>query len=147
MPKAQKYKGVRLTRQMTLPQKRPHQKEHGRPRGTLKKYSFEQTRLGFMLKHECPAIYEVITRMITYYNFVNPTVEFIEIICRNSNDCSLKKAKFKRYLQEYKENGIYCHRAKKMTPKREIYYEKIRKNKIQKYIKGNEKRVIREMIS
>ena len=146
MPKAKRYKGARLTRQVTLPQKRAHQKEHGRPKGTLKKYSFEQTRLGFMLKYECPAIYEVIRRMITYYDFVNPTVGFIEIVCRNSSDSSLKKAKFQRYLQEYREGGIYCRRAKRMTPQRELYYERIRQNKLRSYLKRNKKRVVRELI-
>ena len=99
-----------------------------------------------MLKYECPAIYEVIRRMITYYDFVNPTVGFIEIVCRNSSDSSLKKAKFQRYLQEYREGGIYCRRAKRMTPQRELYYERIRQNKLRSYLKRNKKRVVRELI-
>ncbi|MFI3294065.1 MAG: hypothetical protein SNI70_11190, partial [Rikenellaceae bacterium] len=96
MPKAKRYKGVRATK--AAPQSKHRRKEDGRPKGTLKKFKFEETRLGFMLKYEIPALYEVIMRMTPKSQYPEPKVKIIEMVCRVSSDPSLSKAKFARYL-------------------------------------------------
>ncbi len=101
----------------------------GRPKGSLKKYKFEQTKLGFALKYECPAVFEVITKVLPKYNTIAPSIKHLELIFRNSNDPSLKKPKFKRYLEDFKKHGLYCHRARELTPEKEKYYKKIRAKK------------------
>ncbi len=60
MPKAQKRFGRRLTK-APLPQKN-RRKQDGRPKGTLKRYRFDETRLGFMLRYEVPVVYDVLMR-------------------------------------------------------------------------------------
>lgn len=59
MPKAKKVKNVRITKVSPFRRKK-RRKEDGRPRGTFKKYKFEETKLGFMLKHETPVVYGIL---------------------------------------------------------------------------------------
>lgn len=134
MPKAKRVKGRRLTRQAPFNPFKPRPKWKGRPKGTYKRYSFEQTRLGFFLKYECPALYEVLLRLALHGEFAEPKIQLIEIVCRNSNDSSLKKPKFERYLEEYRKKGVYCTRPKQMTPQRESYYKRIRGKKAKEYL-------------
>ena len=106
----------------------------GRPKGSLKKYKFEETKLGFALKYECPAVFEVLLRMNKGKRSFAPKVELLELIFRHSTDPSLQKPKFARYLDEYRKTGLYCHRAKQITPDRAEYYQKIRAKKYQKML-------------
>ncbi len=89
-----------------------------------------------MLKYEIPALYEVIMRMTPKSQYPEPKVKIIEMVCRVSNDPSLSKAKFARYLEEYRNSGLCCHRAQTMTKKREIYYKSIRQRKYNSYIEA-----------
>ena len=134
MPKAKMYKGVRLTRKVNKPSQ-PHRKEDGRPKGTLKKYKFEETKLGFFLKYEAPAAYELIMKMTQKRQFPQPTIRTIETVCKASNDPVLKKAKYFRYLDEYRVKGIYCGRPKVLTPERKLFYDALRKKSIARYAK------------
>lgn len=145
MPKAKSYQGVRMTKNKLNPF-RPHRKEDGRPRGTLKKYPFEQTPLGFMLKTEMPALYEVIMSMSKDVPYPEPKIHLIEIACNASNDPSLKKPKFQRYLERYRKEGIYCKRGKILTPERAAYYEKLYQKKLAKYVRQNRLQVEKERV-
>ena len=58
MPRAQKRFGRRLTKAPAVQINR--KKQDGRPKGTLKRYRFCQTRLGFMLRYEVPVVYGVL---------------------------------------------------------------------------------------
>ena len=136
MPKAKLYKNQRMTR----PPKssRNLKKENGRPRGTNKRFPFEQTRLGFMLKYEVPVVYDLIMNMTPPGPFPEPPYLLIKILCAASDDPSLKKPKFFRYLGEYAQKGLYCLRGKKNTPEREAFYSAIRKKKLDRFILQNQ---------
>jgi len=139
MPRAKLHKNRRLTQS---PKKRKfRKKEEGRPKGTYKRYLFEETRLGFMLKYEVPVVFDIITKMTPDSMPGEPPLLLIRIICRNSNDSSLRKAKFSRYLEEYARSGLYCKRPKLLTPQRKEYYEAIRKKKLGKYMVENKDRI------
>lgn len=146
MPKAKSYKGVRMTRNTIRPSQQ-HRKEEGRPKGTFKKYPFEQTKLGFMLKHELPALYEVIMRMTPDVPYPEPKIHLIEIVCNASDDPSLKKPKFGRYLERYRKEGIYCKRPVLLTPQRAEFYEKLYQKKLAKYVHKNRSQVEKERIA
>lgn len=92
-----------------------------------------------MLKYEVPVVYDIIMTMTTKGNFQEPSLLMIKTVCKNSNDLSLKKPKFKRYLNEYAITGLFCKRGKFLTAKRKCYYEAIRRKKLEKYIKENKK--------
>lgn len=139
MPKAKKVKNVRITK--ASPNRRgKRRKEDGRPRGTFKRYKFEETKLGFMLKHETPVVYGILMNALIRTSCSEPPVELIEVVCRASKDISFKKPKFWRYLEEYARYGLYCHRPKRMTPERETYYKRIRNIKLETFIQKNQKK-------
>lgn len=140
MPKAKSYKGVRMTKNKLNPL-RPPRKEDGRPKGSYKKYPFEQTPLGFMLKNEMPALYEVIMSMAKDVPYPEPKIHLIEIACNASDDASLQKPKFRRYLERYRKEGIYCKRGKILTPERAGYYEKLYQKKLSKFVRQNRSQV------
>lgn len=140
MPKAKKVKNVRKTKAPFF-QRGKRRKEDGRPRGTFKKYKFEETKLGFMLKYETPVVYTILMNTLARTSCQEPPVELIEVVCRASQDISFEKPKFRRYLKEYARCGLYCHRPKRMTPEREIYYAHIRKVKKDKFIYRNRKQI------
>lgn len=114
-------------------------RQKGRPKGTRKKRLFEETRLGFMLKYETPLEYSLIMEGTPRCRFSEPSYDLIKTICETSGDMSFNKKKFKTYLEEYKEQGIYCDRPKKLTPEREAYYNKLKLNKIKTYTSGQKK--------
>ena len=135
MPKAKLFKNHRLTK--APKQNRNRKKEDGRPKGTLKRFKFEETKLGFMLKHEVPVVYDIIINLTPKAPFVEPPILLVKKICGCSPDPSLRKPKFKRYLDDYAKNGLYCKRAQKITPSKKRYYEGIRKKKMERFIKEN----------
>jgi hypothetical protein len=139
MPKAKLIRGVRIT-QSPLPAKN-RKKGNGRPPGTYKRFKFEETRLGFFLKYEVPVVYDIIMKMTPAAVFPEPPLLLVKTVCKGSKDPSLKKAKFRRYLKEYAAWGLFCKRAKRLTPEREQYYEGIRKRKLGKYLKENRDRI------
>lgn len=144
MARPQKYRGTRIT-QSPQPSLSPRRKEDGRPTGTYKKYRFEETRLGFLLKYEAPAVFSIILNLTPRAVFPEPKVELIEQVCRASGDPSLRKPKFFRYLEEYRDMGIYCRRPKRLTPERTLYYERLRKKKLGCFIKENRATIQQEL--
>lgn len=129
--KPKKERGFRITKPGL---KIPHQK--GRPKGTRLKRKFEETRLGFMLKYEAQLEYGIILQITPKKKFIEPDIILIESICSASDNTAFKKKKFQRYLDEYRECGIYCDRPKILTGARAEYYAKIRKNQIKEYAQG-----------
>lgn len=140
MPIAQKIKNVRQTKQPKK-QRLKRKKQDGRPKGTFKKFKFEETKLGFLLKYETPLEYDLIINSIPTHPFPEPPIEVIEIVTKASKDPTFKKEKFFRYLEEYKIYGLCCRRAKKPTPERMVYYESIRDKKMELFIKRNKQRI------
>ena len=138
MPKARKYRNIRLSKP---PQSRkPRRREEGRPRGTFKRFPFEQTRLGFMLRYEMPVVYYLLRRLSPPETLFEPGWELVDAVCKASKDPSYLKKKFKRYLEEYARQGVYCKRGKRLTASRLAYYESIRRKKLEKFIRANRKR-------
>lgn len=114
----------------------------GRPKGTLRRFPFEETRIGFMLCYEMPVVYHLLRQLCSGHVRFEPDWRVIDSVARASNDTSYEKPKFKRYLDEYREKGCFCLRGKSMTPERKAYYESVRKHKVEEYIRMN-RRVIR----
>lgn len=133
MPKAQKKRNLRITK----PNLKRTTRKIGRPKGTLKKFLFEETKLGFMLKHEIPVVYTILMNSIPKGEVSSPSPSLIFKVCKASKDPSFKKNKFFRYFEEYKKYGLYCKRGKRLTPERRIYYERLRKKKMKDFIFRN----------
>jgi hypothetical protein len=87
-----------------------------------------------MLKYETPAVFDLIVELSPACRKSRPHPTLIETVCAASKDPAFRKAKFRTYLQEYIRNGLYCKRGKKITPERELYYRRIRRNKLRRYI-------------
>lgn len=136
MPKAKRYRNKRITKAPPSTRKK-QRKEDGRPRGTFKRYLFEETRLGFLLKYEAPVVYHIIMLMTRNAVFKEPSPLLIRQVCHCSADPTLRKKKFFKYLDEYERLGLYCKRPKRLTPEREMYYREIREKKLMKYISDN----------
>ena len=98
-----------------------------------------------MLKYEAPAVFSIILNLTPRAVFPEPKVELIEQVCRASGDPSLRKPKFFRYLEEYRDMGIYCRRPKRLTPERTLYYERLRKKKLECFIKENQATIQQEL--
>lgn len=96
-----------------------------------------------MLKYEAPVVYDIILRLTKPDTINEPPYLLIKLVCEKSSDQSLQKKKFMRYLEEYRRNGLFCKRPKRMTPEREKYYAEIRNNKMTKYIIANREKIER----
>lgn len=113
----------------------------GRPTGSLKKFPFEQTRLGFMLKYESPVVFDLIIALSPRNRKTCPHPAVVSAVCSSSQDVAFLKPKFRVYLDEYIRCGVYCKRGKKLTPEREKYYERIRRHKLQTYIRQHREEI------
>ena len=96
----------------------PRKREDGRPQGTFKRFPFDQTRIGFMLRYEMPVVYHLLRRLYHRQQPFEPDWHVIELVAEASKDPSFRKAKFSRYLEDYRRNGVYCRRGKRLTPGR-----------------------------
>lgn len=90
-----------------------------------------------MLKYEVPVVYEILMGMLPDGELSEPPYLLVKMICEKSEDVTFKKNKFFRYLEEYKQLGLYCKRAQHLTANRKIYYEDIRRKKMENYIMNN----------
>lgn len=106
-------------------QQKPRKREDGRPQGTLKRFPFDETRIGFMLRYEMPVVYHLLRRLCATQQPFEPDWQVIRSVAEASKDPSCGKAKFRRYLDEYRRDGVYCRRGKRLTPERKAYYEGI----------------------
>jgi len=102
-------------------QQKPRKREDGRPQGTLKRFPFDETRIGFMLRYEMPVVYHLLRRLCATQQPFEPDWQVIRSVAEASKDPSCGKAKFRRYLDEYRRDGVYCRRGKRLTPERKAY--------------------------
>ena len=138
MPKAIKHNKVRITRRVTKPIPGSPRKA-GRPKGTRKRFLFEETRLGFFLKYEVPEVFQLIMSSLPPGKHRAPPPPLIRVVCAASKDPSLRKPKFRRYMDLYEKEGLYCRRATRMTPAKKPFYDQMRRRKLEKYIHRNRK--------
>ena len=138
MPRAKKYRNIRLSKPSQS--RKPRKKEDGRPKGTLNRFPFELTRVGFMLRYEMTVVYHLLRRLSPPAPLFEPEWQLVDSVCRASKDSSYNKPKFRRYLEEYARDGVYCKRGKRLTPDRLVYYESIRRKKLSILIRKNKKR-------
>lgn len=138
MTQAKKYRGARITRKA---EKKPLSQpgKAGRPRGTYKRYLFEETKLGFFLKYEVPEVYQLIMQSLPPGKHRAPPPPLIRVVCSASKDPSLRKPKFQRYLALYERDGLYCRRATRMTPEKKPFYDEMRRRKLEAFIRRNRK--------
>ena len=115
----------------------PRKREDGRPKGTLKRFPFDETRLGFMLRYEMPVVYYLLRRLCSGQQPFEPDWRVVDAVARASKDPSYRKPKFRRYLEEYSRDGLCCRRGKRLTPERKTYYESIRRRKTEAFIRQN----------
>lgn len=85
---------------------------------------FDQTDIGFLLKHEAPLEYELIYNRICGKR--TPSADLIEQVGYSSSTPLFRKPKFRRALIEYRKTGLRCGIPRKPNPKTEIYYKELR---------------------
>lgn len=82
-----------------------------------------------MLRYEMPVVYHLLRRLCATQQPFEPDWQVIRSVAEASKDPSCGKAKFRRYLDEYRRDGVYCRRGKRLTPERKAYYEGICRRK------------------
>lgn len=87
-----------------------------------------------MLKYEVPPVYDIIMSLTQPDVFQEPSYLLVKLVCDKSTDPSFGKKKYFRYLEEYREQGLFCKRPKKLTPDRAKYYKILRKKKMTNFI-------------
>jgi hypothetical protein len=98
-----------------------------------------------MLRYEMPVVYHLLRRLCATQQPFEPDWQVIRSVAEASKDPSCGKAKFRRYLDEYRRDGVYCRRGKRLTPGRKAYYEGIRRRKREEYVRRNRKRLLSEV--
>lgn len=97
-----------------------------------------------MLRYEMPVVYHLLRRLCATQQPFEPDWQVIRSVAEASKDPSCGKAKFRRYLDEYRRDGVYCRRGKRLTPGRKAYYEGICRRKREAYIRQNRRRLLAE---
>lgn len=106
---------------------RPKKRAKPKPKRGRKriKRDFDQTRVGFFLKHEAPTEYKLIVESLC--NNKSPSADVIEQIGYSSMNPLFKKPKFRRALIHYRKYGLYCGHPIDTDAQTELYYIRIRK--------------------
>lgn len=134
-PRSMKRRAKSRCRKVRRPQPPPGTKDlGGRPRGSLKRFPFHETPLGFLLRYETPVVYDVLMMVCPARQREEPPPQIVEIVCAASGEAAFRKPKFLRYLELYRREGVCCRRGKRMTPERERYYEALRRTRLDNYI-------------
>ena len=103
-------------------------KEGGKPKGySLKK--FDETRIGFLMKHEAPIEYKLLMDVCEFLKYNKPPPELIEHIGYASQDTFFRKTKYWRCLKDYRKYGLRPPYAVGTNKNKELYYIHIRMNK------------------
>ena len=103
-------------------------KEGGKPKGySLKK--FDETRIGFLMKHEAPIEYKLLMDVCEFLKYSKPPPELIEHIGYASQDTFFRKTKYWRCLKDYRKYGLRPPYAVVTNKNKELYYIHIRMNK------------------
>ena len=69
-----------------------------------------------MLRYEMPVVYHLLRHLCAGQQPFEPDWRVVESVARASKDPSYRKPKFRRYLEEYSREGLYCRRGKRLTP-------------------------------
>lgn len=112
--------------QQLLPKKR---KRRRRKRKRVLR-TFDETRIGFLLKHETPIEYRLLMDITQWMNRQNPPADLIEAIGYSSSDEVFHKAKYWRALQDYRKNGLRPKIYRKPDVRVELYYVHIKMRKM-----------------
>lgn len=103
-------------------------KEGRKPKGySLKK--FDETRIGFLMKHEAPIEYKLLMDVCEFLKYSKPPPELIEHIGYASQDTFFRKTKYWRCLKDYRKYGLRPPYAVVTNKNKELYYIHIRMNK------------------
>lgn len=103
-------------------------KKGGKPKGySLKK--FDETRIGFLMKHEAPIEYKLLMDVCEFLKYSKPPPELIEHIGYASQDTFFRKTKYWRCLKDYRKYGLRPPYAVVTNKNKELYYIHIRMNK------------------
>lgn len=94
-----------------------------------------------MLKYESPVVFDLIITLSPQSRKTQPHPALVSAVCSASQDVAFEKPKFRVYLEEYARQGVYCKRGKKLTPERAKYYERVRRNKLQTYIRQHREEI------
>ena len=95
--------------------------------------------MGFFLKYEVPEVFQLIMQSLPPGKYRAPPLPLIRIVCAASKDPSLRKPKFRRYMELYERDGLYCRRATVMTPAKKPFYDEMRRRKLEQFIGRNRK--------
>ena len=68
----------------------PRRREDGRPAGTLKRFPFDETRLGFMLRYEMPIVYYLLRRLCPGQQPFEPDWRVVDSVAGASKDPSYR---------------------------------------------------------
>lgn len=122
-------------RETAIVKKAPDGKK-GRPKGTVKQYKFEETKIGFFLKYLCPVEYKLIVQSAPKNGRnVKPGAGLIEAVAIASKNSFLRSHKYFMYLEEYKKQGLWVKPPRKITPKKLAYFKSLRKKQEEEYLK------------
>lgn len=69
-----------------------------------------------MLRYEMPVVYHLLRRLYDRQQPFEPDWHVIELVAEASKDPSFRKAKFSRYLDEYRRNGFTAGGANGLRP-------------------------------
>lgn len=111
------------------PKKKKRKRKLGRPKGHSLK-PFDQTRIGFLLKHEVPVEYKLLMEVTELLKLRAPSSELIEAIGYASNDPFFRKAKYWRCLIDYKKYGLRPPVSIQTNVSKELYYIRLRLSKM-----------------
>ena len=89
-----------------------------------------------MLRYEMPVVYHLLRRLCATQQPFEPDWQVIRAGAGASKDPSS--------LDEYRRDGVYCRRGKRLTPERKAYYEGICRRKREEYIRRNRRRLLAE---
>lgn len=117
-------------------------KKRGRkPKKRLVK-GFNKTKLGVMLIHEAPVVYELIMKSC---NKFEPDPEIVRIICESSGIDLFEQNRFKRYMAEYEKYTISPPSSKNPNDNLIESYRENEKRSIRRYYCKN-KQLIKQII-
>lgn len=129
---------VRITQAST---KRPKSSPIGRPKGTVTKREFEETKVGCFMKIAAPLEYDIIMKSLPSGPFKLPLPEIVRIVAKASGNRVLMSTMFFKFLEYYETNGAYQPRKSKPTPELIRIYTK-RKEDADRYVAENSRNKI-----
>lgn len=109
----------------------------GRPKGSFQKRIFMDTHVGrYIYLHE-PLLYYIICPN----KKTEPDVSLIELIIGQSSNPSFKSKRYRKYLDDYKENGLRVSRKKPITKEVADYYNDLRFRRALKYVRDHKEKL------